>query len=229
MEPTKTLSVNFSNLLGFSPGHEETKKLCQELSAAARMGNTQLVQALLHQYKTHPRTYDTTTFQKLVGNALWRSCEQGHLECVKILQPLSLEEDMRQALCGASQNGHNDVFDFLIPFFKEKDPFFVRMLLSKAIEGHSLNILKKVIPYVKSKAHRTEALREACKANNRAAFDLLYPLSNPQSALKYMESRKTVSESEKQMLKDAITAEQQNKVLSEAVGEMGASKRKMKI
>lgn len=139
---------------------------------------------------------------------------------------------MLQALSGACENGQTDVVKFLMPMVKMENienPYWLKMLLWRSIKGNSLDILKMVVPHIKSKTHRTEGLREACLYNNQAAFDFLYPLSNPQSALKYMENRKMVSEREKQMLKDAIAAEEQHKVLSEAVGEAGGAKRKMKM
>ena len=223
------MCVSLADIFCAPVGQDGTQKLCEQLANAAKMGDTQTVQNLVEKYQRNPHTYHAPTFETLVGNAFWRSCENGHLECAQILQVLSQEDDMLQALFGACENGQADVVKFLIPMVKMEDPYWLKSVLLRSIKGNSLDVLKMVTPYVKSKTHRTEALREACQANNRAAFDFLYPLSNPQSALKYMEKRKTLTDSEKQMLKDAIGAEQQKIVLSEAVGEVGGAKRKMKM
>jgi ankyrin repeat protein len=239
MKPTAIISTDLAdlikNLTDLSGNHANqtcnkhaTQELCNKLAADAKQGDLASVTSLIQEYQNNPQKYNSETFDILVVNALWRSCENGHLECAKILQPFS-KGKCRYALHAACENADREIVEFLIPFQDWSDSFGRKCALFKAVEGGSLDVVKLILPHVPSKTQRTEALREACKSNNQAIFDLLYPLSNPQSALKYMENRKTVTEEEKQMLKDAITAEQQNKVLSEAVGETGGAKRKMKM
>lgn len=232
MKPTAMISTNIADLLESLTslaGENATQTLCNNLSSSATQGDLASVISLIGEYQSNPQKYNSETFDILVLNAFWRSCENGHLECAKILQPFSRETSCVHALYAACSNADEDMVKFLIPFHDWSSEFSQKCGLISAIDGGSLDVIKLIVPHVKSKTVRTEGLREACKANNRAAFDLLYPLSNPQSALKYMENRKTVTEDEKQMLKDAIAAEKQNKVLSEAVGEVGGTKRKMKM
>lgn len=229
MGPTVGIGMQLSDLFKDQTAVKATKKLCDELVLVAKQGDHASVTNLLKDYQDHPQKYDRATFDVLVVNAFWRSCEQGHLECAKSLQPFSRQSAAAHSLYAACQNGDKEMVKFLIPFHDWSNNFIRKCTLFKAVEGGCLDVVKLILPHVPSKTQRTEALREACKANNQAIFDLLYPLSNPQSALKYMESRKTVTEEEKQMLKDAITAEQQKKVLSEAVGDSGGAKRKMKM
>lgn len=225
MEPTAIINTYIADFVK----EKETQILCNELSSSAKQGDLTAVTSLIQDYQSNPEKYNSRAFDVLVVNAFWRSCEQGHLECAKILQPFSHENAGRYSLCVACQNGDKNMVEYLIPFHDWNDDFDRRIVLLNAVESGSLDVVKLILPHVPNKPHRTEALRDACKYNHQAIFDLLYPLSNPQSALKYMENRKTVTEEEKRMLKDAITAEQQNKVLSEAVGEAGGAKRKMKM
>jgi len=232
MKPTAIISANVEDLiesLTSLAGENATQTLCNKLSSSAQQGDLASVTLLLGEYQSNPQKYNSETFDILVLNAFWRSCENGHLECAKVLQPFSRETSGQHALYAACANADKDMVEFLITCHDWSDDFGRKCALISAVDGGSLDVVKLILPHVPSKTHRTEALREACKYNNQAVFDLLYPLSNPQSALKYMESRKTVSESEKRMLKQAVTADQQNKVLSEAVGEMGVSKRKVKM
>lgn len=221
--------MQLSDLFKDRTNANATQTLCNELASAAKQGDVASVTNLIEDYQAHPQKYDRATFDTLVVNAFWRSCEQGHLECAKVLQPFSRESSCAHALYAACVNGDKEMVTFLIPFHDWSNNFIRKCTLLKAVEGGSLDVVKLILPHVPSKTQRTEALRDACKYNNQVVFDLLYPLSNPQSALKYMENRKTVTEEEKQMLKDAIAAEEQHKVLSEAVGEAGGTKRKMKI
>lgn len=241
MKPTAMISTNIADLfesLTSLAGENATQTLCNKnatqtlcnkLASSAKQGDLASVTNLLGEYQSNPQKYNSETFDILVLNAFWRSCEQGHLECAKILQSFSRENAGRYSLCVACQNGDKNMVEYLIQFHDWSDDFGRRIVLLNAVESGSLDVVKLILPHVPNKPHRTEALRDACKYNHQAIFDLLYPLSNPQLALKYMEKRKEVTEEEKQMLKDAIAAEQQNKVLSEAVGNVGGTKRKMKI
>lgn len=241
MQPTAIISTNIADLLESLTSlagenatqtlcnKNATQTLCNKLASSAKQGDLASVTNLLGEYQSNPQKYNSETFDILVVNAFWRSCEQGHLKCAKILQPFSRENGGTHALYAACRNGDKDMVEYLIQFHDWSDDFGRRIALLSAVEGGSLDVVKLILPHVPNKPHRTEALRDACKYNNQAIFDLLYPLGNPQSALKYMENRKTVTEEEKQMLKDAIAAEQQNKVLSEVLGEAGGTKRKMKM
>ena len=220
----------FADLFGLNEKENRSHDLCQEIDAAAGVGNAAQITKLLNDYEQHYDQHNDCVMRVLLGNTFRSSCENGYVECAKILMPFVDENHIFHALLATAKNGHTQVLEFLLPLYKWANAYTKKAVLCNAALSPSVAAFKTVLPYVPSKTHRTEALREACKANNQAIFDLLYPLSNPQSALKYMEQRKTVTEEEKQMLKDAITAEQQKKVLTQAVGDTNnRSTRALKI
>lgn len=226
MTPWVTCNMSATDAFGLLPNKTAARKLCHNLAQVAEVGDLQTLCALLKEYQNNPKLYSKDTFCSLVVNAYWRSCEKGHLDCLKALQPFVKPDDQRYSLIVACEYGNDKLVKYLASHFPWKETQPVRYAVLAAVRGGSLKILNTVLPHVKNKQHRTEALRQACTSNNQAAFDVLYPVSNPQSALKYMENGKTISEGEKQILKDAIDAEKQHKVLSEAVGNVGGTKRK---
>lgn len=208
----------FADLFGLAAKETWSHELCQEMGAAASLGDSEQITQLLNEYEQNQDRYDRCVVHLLVGDTFRKSCEKGYVDCAKLLLPyVNQNNHIFHALLGACKNGHTQVLDFLLPLYKWESAYTKKTMLCNAVLGQSIETVKTVLPYVTSKTHRTEALREACKIKNQEIFDVLYPLSNPQSALKYMENRKTVTESEKQMLKDAITAERQHVLLSQAV------------
>lgn len=205
-----------------------SENLCADICDAARVGNLSTVASLLEEYKNNPTKYDSKIFGGLIANAFWRSCEHGHVECTQKLYPLMLhkKQQLGYGLEAACFRGHANIVKFLIPILKLEECLDVSKTLMKSIQGGSIDIVKMVLPHVKNRVTRTKGLREACKCNNQAIFDLLYPLSNPQSALDFMEKSNAPGI---EMLRDEM-ARQQRVVLSEAVGEVSAKPvRKNKI
>lgn len=219
----------FSPLFGLTEKESRSHDLCVEMDAAASIGDANLIIQLLNDVEENPYRYNQCVVRGLLANAFRRSCENGYVECAKIFLPYVDSPHIFHALLGAGRNGHAQVLEFLLPLYKWENAYTKKAVLCAAVSGQSIKAVKTVLPYVTNKTHRTEALRVACQVKNQDVFDVLYPLSNPRSALKYMEKRKMVSEREKQMLKEAIAAEEQHKVLSEAVGDAGRTKRKVKI
>lgn len=207
---------------------EASKNLCEDITDASKTGNVLEVVSLLKKYNDNPTQYDSDAFGGLITNAFWRSCEYGHVECTKKLHGLMLDrkERLGYGLEAACIRGHANIVKFLIPILKLEECLDVSKTLMKSIRGGSIYIVKMVLPHVKNRVTRTKGLREACKYNNQAVFDLLYPLSNPQSALDFMEKSNAPGI---EMLRDEM-ARQQRVVLSEAVGEVSAKPvRKNKI
>lgn len=205
------------------------ENLCDELEAAAEAGNLAEVTQLLNEYKNNSQKYDPDIFKIMVGNALWRSCEMGHLECVKILQPACRKKDMFHAVMGACNYGNTQTLDFLLSVYKWENAATKKDALLCAVSSGSIETVKYMLNQTSNKTHRNEALCEASIIKNREIFDLLCPLSSPQVALKFMDKNPEATEDDKQMLKDEI-AQQQNIMLSEAIGETVAKPgRKNKI
>jgi len=219
----------FADLFGMSETEGQSHDLCLEIDTAAGAGDAVKITELLNDFKENPNRHDECVVRLMLGNTFRRSCENGYVECAKILLSYVDTPHIFHALLGAGRNGHAQVLELLLPLYKWENAYTKKSVLCATVSGQSIKAVKTVLPYVTNKTHRTEALRVACQVNNQDVFDVLYPLSNPQSALKYMENRKMVSEREKQMLKDAIAAQEQKKVLSEAVSAAGGAKRKMKI
>ena len=208
---------------------DASKILCEEITTAAKTGNILDLEALLKKYNDNPTQYDSNAFGGLITNAFWRSCEHGHVKCTKKLHGLMLnrKERLGYGLEAACFRGHANMVEFLIPMLKAEECLNTSKILIKSIQGGSIDVVKIVLPYVKNKVSRTKGLREACKYNNQAIFDLLYPLSNPQSALDSME-KSNAPHKETEMLRAEI-ARRQNIAISQAVGEGVNRVRKSKI
>ena len=208
---------------------DASKILCGEINTAARTGNILGLEALLKKYNDNPTQYDSDTFGGFIANAFWRSCEHGHVKCTKKLHNLmaNRKDRLGYGLEAACLRGRANVVKFLIPMLKAEKCLEVSKILTASIQGGSIDVVKIVLPYVKSKVSRTKGLREACKYNNQAAFDLLYPLSNPQSALDSME-KSNAPHKETEMLRAEI-ARRQNIAISQAVGEEVNRVRKSKM
>lgn len=220
----------FSPLFGLTEKEGRSHDLCVEMDAAASVGDANLIIQLLNDVEENPYRYNQCVVRGLLANTFRRSCENGYVECANILLPYVDDPHIFHALLEAGRNGHTQVLEFLLPLYKWENAYTKKAVLCATVSGQSIKAVKTVLPYVTSKTHRTEALRVACQGNNHDVFDVLYPLSNPRSALKYMEKRKTVTEREKQMLKDAITAQEQKNILTQAVGDVNfRSSRTVKI
>ena len=198
---------------------QASKDLCEEINDAATTGNFKAITLLLKKYNANPTQYDSDAFGGFITNAFWRSCLHGHVKCTKKLHSLMLnrKERLGYGLEMACLKGHMNVVKFLLPILKSEECLDVSKTLMKSIQGGSMDIVKMVLPHVKSRVTRTKGLREACKYNNQEIFDLLYPLSNPQSALDVLE-KSNAPYKETEMLRSEI-ARQQNVMLSEAIGE----------
>lgn len=206
-----------------------SKDLCEDITDAARTGNVLAIASLLKKYNDNPTQYDSSAFGALITNAFWRSCEYGHVKCTKKLHNLMLnrKERLGHGLEAACLRGHAHVVKFLIPILQLENCLDASKMLMKSIQGGSIDVVKMVLPHVKNRVTRTKGLREACKYNNREIFDLLYPISNPQSALDTLE-KSNAPDKETQMLRVEI-ARQQNIMLSEAIGEGTNPIRKRKV
>lgn len=193
------------------------ENLCDELETAAHKGNLAGVTQLLNEYKNNSQKYDPEIFKLMVGNALWRSCEVGHLECVKILQPLCRKEDMFHAIMGACNYAQKNVVEFLLSVYKWENAATKKNALLCAVSSGSFETVQYILTHVTNEAHRNEALCNASIIKNREIFDLLYPLSSPQVALNFMDKNPEATEDDKQMLKDEI-ARRQKLAINKALG-----------
>lgn len=205
------------------------ENLCEELEKSAEAGNLAGVTQILNEYKNNPQKYEPDIFKLMVGNALWRSCEMGHLECVQMLQPVCPKKDMFHAVMGACNYGNTQTLDFLLSVYKWENSATKKDALLCAVSSGSIETVKYMLNQTRNKTHRNEALCEASRIKNQEIFDLLYPLSNPQSALHFMDNSPETTDDEKQMLKNEI-ARRQNMVISEAIGKtVGIPSRKNKM
>lgn len=195
----------------------QSEQLCEELEKAANTGDAVGVSSLLLEYKNNPQKYDSDMFNLLVGNALWVSCEMGHVECVKLLQPLSRPTDMFHAIMGACNYGHQKVVEFLLTVYTWENAATKKDALLCAVSSGSVEMAKYMLTHATHKKHRNEALGEASTTKNQEMFDLLYPLSNPQAALDLMDKNPEATDDDKSMLRDEI-AHRQNLAINKALG-----------
>jgi len=117
--------------------------------------------------------------------ALRRAAEYGHVECVKLLLPVSNPKDLNSdALRLAAQNGHAECVKLLIPVSDPCNENSVALVCA-ALNRH-VECVRLLIDVSQPKRDNSRALQWASFNNDQACFDLLYAVSDPQAALNCM-------------------------------------------
>ncbi|TBV69747.1 ankyrin repeat domain-containing protein [Pseudoxanthomonas winnipegensis] len=127
---------------------------------AARDGNAHVVQELLNEGKANP---------------LWRNCEAlfvaasaGHLECVKLLIPVSEAKVNDSApLRWAAHNNHLDCVQVLIPVSDPKADH--SLALQYAAQRQHIDVVKELLPH----SDPVEAIRSCVEYGDPEAADLI--------------------------------------------------------
>lgn len=171
---------------------------------AARGGRVEDVRVLM---KGCPRD------QKSV--ALRRAAEFGHVECVKLLIPVSDPKDLdSDALRVAAHNGHAQCVKALIPVSDPKNGHSVA-LVSAAMNKHA-ECVRMLIGVSEPQTDNSRALQWACFNNDQICFDLLCDVSDPQAALNYLQTRVGPGQ-DLRLLRERIEVQRQKNVLDSAV------------
>ena len=200
----------------------DANKLSLEMAECAENGDLNGMHARLIEVAKCAQI-EQTHFWHMAINSAWRACEQGHLDCAKLVVEhprFTGHEHLLYGLFETLKRGHRDVARWLLTQYdvSNLDPFHQKLVLLNAVMGNNLEMVREVLPLVPKKAHRTEALRMACELKFQDIFDHLYPLSNPKQALDYMKQRKTLTDDDRLLLEQAMQANAQHKAISGAVG-----------
>lgn len=150
------------------------------------------------------------------SSALRRAAEYGHVECVKILIPVSDPKDLdSDALRLAAHNGHAECVRVLIPVSDPNNNDSVA-LVSAAMKRHA-ECVRLLIDVSSPKSDNSRALQWASFNNDQACFDLLYAVSDPQVALSCLLDEIEKPESATRLLRERMEMERQRLVINKAV------------
>lgn len=162
------------------------------------------------------------------SDALRRAAEYGHVECVKLLIPVSDPKDLdSDALRLAARGGHVECVKLLIPVSDPATDNSVA-LAAAAMNGH-LECVRVLLPVSNPRDNNSLSLQWACQNNHLACFDLLYPFSDPVAALKILRKHLERPETSVRLLRERIEAERQHTVLANAIGSKSALSGSRKI
>ena len=152
-------------------------------------------------------------------SALHAAAGNNHIECVKLLLPGS--KDVSRQLCMAIQNHHNECAQLILSDCLQKDTSYMKeWALHTAVEFGNTEAVKMLLPYVDPSIKGSQALAMTVFGENQECFELLYPLSDPESAFKFVEQGFSYKTGLFQSFQDSIErakAEQQRDVLNEEV------------
>ena len=152
---------------------KKTHKKPISLNDAARIGWYDKVVELLNQGKD-PKAYDS--------EPLRIASENGHMDIVQLLIPVSNPRTYYLALNEASANGHVDIVRLLVSLCNSKE-YGSKAHGSDALKIASNNgyteIVKLLIPISDPKADDSKALRNAVMNNRTETVKLLIPVSDP--------------------------------------------------
>lgn len=185
-----------------------SEKYDTALTAAARNNKVEYVKLLLPLSGDHEE-------------ALNAAAKDNHIECVKLLLPGCCE--VGAALCVAIQNHHNQCAQLLLTDCLQKNTSHMEeWALHTAVWYENTEAVKMLLPFVDPSIKGSQALAVAVYTENQECFDLLYPRSNPDSALEFVEQNFGYKVGFFQSFQDTIErakAKQQRSMLNEEVGD----------
>lgn len=150
------------------------------------------------------------------GVALRRAAEYGHVECVKLLIPVSNPKDLNSdALRLAAQNGHAECVKLLIPVSDPYNQCSVALVCA-ALNRHA-ECVRLLVDVSQPKSDNSRALQWASFNNDPICFDLLYDVSDPQAALNCMCDDLENPGPVTRLLRERMETERQRLVITRAV------------
>lgn len=195
----------------------------EKLIEAAKQKNAKRIKTLIEQYSA--TDYDLEYDDKQT-NALDIAVHNNHVEGVKLLMsfydPCALN---CHALHQAASKGHEQVLKVLL---RGSDPWDYSVALIESISDEYNPCVQILLDHHADPTHQNSyALQLASAHQNQHAFDLLYEVSDPREALKNMDGRYTLKET--QMLRERLQAEDEHDTISDAVPTALTSKNMKKI
>ena len=140
----------------------------------------------------------------------------GQHECIETLAPYVKGSDVVYQLYQYARNGYKVGFDVL--FARIANDCGERFgVFNEAVRANNSYIVDKVLPTVDPKHNNSFALQVACMKGYRNLVDLLYPLSDPYSALNEM----NVHKNDTSLLREKIAQQELKDKLHRATEKRG--------
>lgn len=156
--------------------------------------------------------------------ALRVAAQMGHVECVKLLIPVSLPVKSAPLL-NAVEKGHTQCVRLLIPVTEE---ICIHEALCVAAQFNFIDCVKLLVHACDPTYKKSLPLQLAVEHNNQQCIDLLYDFSDPHQALNVLKFRYLDQSKKWNVLEQRIENERLHDVLSSEVGE-GIPDRKHKM
>ena len=148
----------------------EEKSLSEKIIEAVIIGDTKQLSTLISKSKNITSRIEYT-------KALWHASENGHVECVKLLIPISSPKDNSDyALYLSSKNGHAECVKILIPVSRPMANNSIA-LQSAANNGHT-ECVKLLTSSSDKKVCQVSSLYLSAYNNHQECVKLLLPYSN---------------------------------------------------
>lgn len=123
----------------------------------------------------------------LENSALCVAADAGHVECVKLLIPVStapITDELYSPLIRAVRRGHTECASLLIPVTEKP---WIHFALCVAVERNDIGCVKLFMPACDPKEHNSRPLQLAALNGHARCVELLYPVSDPIVALKQLQ------------------------------------------
>lgn len=152
----------------------DQKTLNHQLVKAAAAGDIHTIETLLGQ--ADPKDQQS--------EALWQAIECNHIQCVKVLAPVS--EVVHKHLFTAVDTNDWEIFSALIDYIDfEKHPQALNQCLVRAARFGYHKILERLMDVANPAYQESLAFRWAVAGNHQHCIDLLYPVSDVRHILEY--------------------------------------------
>lgn len=156
----------------------------------------------------------------LSNSPLCEAARGGHVECVKLLIPISpslVVNEHRSPITIAAEQGHTECVQLLIPTSEES---WRHHALCMAVAWGQVDCVKLLIGACNPKEGKSLPLQLAVEYNKHECLELLYDVSDPLQAREALQFR-CRGQTEKWRALEEFEAKRQRAVLSTALGEVG--------
>ena len=111
----------------------------------------------------------------------------GNLQCFECLQPYVSEPTVySDALNNAAEKGHLTLVQHIAPLV---DAYSQEEGLCMAVLYNRIDVVQHLLPLCNPKNQSSKFLAAAAAEGHTELFELLYPLSNPEDALRYIQRK----------------------------------------
>lgn len=189
------------------------------ISLAARFGHKTIVTQLMDEQLLQAE-YDTNL------HPLTQAAYGGHEKIVQLLLPLSPTSKIEEAVIGLTKTNKIKMLDVLLPLCERVS----YQCLAFAAAYGNMEAARQLLPYSDPKIYNSHALAVAAEHGQHDMFDFLYPLSEPENALRYLKSHDhNLDQKAIDMIEQRMKADEEREIIGQALGgsEKSSTKRKM--